>query len=942
MVKGGRERVEMSSVTATRDHTPDHDDATLALGGARADVEPSVARGATVGRYVILDELGAGGMGEVFSAYDPELDRRIALKLVKPVAPERSGKARKRLLREAQALAKLSHPNVVTVYDVGTHGERVFIAMEHVQGQTMHQWITQAPGDALNWREGLQLMLQAGRGLAAAHAEGLVHRDFKPSNVMVTSDGQVRVLDFGLARRSGGAEDSDVGEPPSDAVVEAPKRLAAQATRSLDWFAPLTEAGMVMGTPGYMAPEQLAGTNVDARSDQFAFCVVLYLVLFGVRPFPGENQAELKAAMSSGTLQEPPWAARVPGGVRQALRRGLEADPAARHPTMSALLAELERAAGGGRRWVRLGVVAGSLLLGIASVAMLATTDTREPCRGAQTKLEGVWDEPIQAEVARAFAETEAVFADDAREGVNRALGAYASRWVDVHTSICEATRVRGHQSEALMDLRIGCLDAGLRELGALTTVLADADVEVVEHAIEASRSLSAPDECATLEADAADALQIGGPDVESARERIARARAQGLAGKYDQGIAEGRVARSEAERTGHESILAEAALVLAELYERNASFEQALASYEEALHAAAGSGHTRIEVQALIGLQSIRGTHLRDPDSAFRYARHAEAVLRRLGPAPDLQAAIALYGGTTHLSEGRFEAASEEYQRAIRLSEGVPTAEGVHLSGLHNLAVAQARQGHWGDAVDTFLRVVNLTESRLGPAHPTVGSHHLGLGVAYGGLEDYERASHHILRALEIYERTLRPHHPELGRAHHNLGMVQSSLGNFSAAHASYLEAVRIKTLASGPDHPSLAMSANDLGDTLVQLGRPEEALPHLADALRIWTQAHGENDPRNIVALLNLAEAHLALGRSSDAEPFALRALRLAEADETEPLDLARARFVAARALWHATGARREARVLATQAKQAYEETQPASTEAIEAIEAFLADLT
>jgi eukaryotic-like serine/threonine-protein kinase len=931
----------MPWVAATGDLISGHDDATLALGAARLDVGPSLVRGATVGRYIILDELGAGGMGEVFSAYDPELDRRIALKLVKPVTAERSGKARKRMLREAQALAKLSHPNVVTVYDVGTHGERVFIAMEHVQGQTMRQWIDQAPGEALNWREGLELMLQAGRGLAAAHAEGLVHRDFKPSNVMVSGDGQVRVLDFGLARRFDEGGDSDLSESPPAEVLDAEQRLAEQSIRRLDWSAPLTEAGMVMGTPGYMAPEQLSGTQVDARSDQFSFCVVLYSVLFGVRPFRGETHTELEEAVASGVVQEPPWAARVPSGVRQALRRGLEVDPAARHSTMSALLAELERGASAGRRRVRLGVLAGSALLGIASVAMLATTDTRGPCRGAQSKLDGAWDEQVRSAVTKAFAATEAVYADDAREGVTLALDAYASTWVDLHTNICEATRVRGHQSEALMDLRIGCLDARLRELKALTTVLADADIEVVEHAIEATRSLSAPDVCTTLEADAGDGLQILDPEVESTRERIARARAQGLAGKYDQGIAEARVARFEAEKTGHEHVLAEAALVLAELYERNSSIEQALASYEEALLAAAGSGHTRVEAKALIGLQSIRGTHLGDPDSAFRYGRHAEAVLRRLGPAPELRAAIALYRGTTHLSEGRFEAASEEYQRAIRLSEGVTTAERVHVSGLHNLAVAQARQGHWSDAADTFLRVVTFTESRLGPAHPTVGSNHLGLGVAYGGLEDYQRALHHILRALEIYERALGPDHPELGRAHHNLGRVQSELGDFSAAHASYIEAVRVKTVSIGPEHPTLAMSANDLGDTLIQLGRPEEALPHLANALRIWTQAHGENDPRNVVALLNLAEAQLALGRASDAEPFALRALRIAEAEKIEPLELARARFVAARTLWQATGASREARILATQAEEAYEEAQPSSTEALEAVEAFLADL-
>ncbi|MCA9709545.1 MAG: serine/threonine protein kinase, partial [Myxococcales bacterium] len=254
---------------------------------------PVLVRGAQVGRYLVIDPLGAGGMGEVFSAYDPQLDRRIALKLVRPSSREDARHTRERLLREAQALAKLSHPNVVAVYDAGTHGSRVFIAMEYVEGRTMRDWIAQTakelePGQ--RWREALALMVQAGRGLAAAHAQGLVHRDFKPANVMVSDDGRVRVLDFGLARRFGELSLDESG--PIDLEPRRESLDGTSGSRS-SLSLQLTQTGMVMGTPSYMAPEQFYGGSIDERTDQFSFCVVLYRALFGERPFAGKTFEEL-------------------------------------------------------------------------------------------------------------------------------------------------------------------------------------------------------------------------------------------------------------------------------------------------------------------------------------------------------------------------------------------------------------------------------------------------------------------------------------------------------------------------------------------------------------------------------------------------------------------------------------------------------------------------
>jgi serine/threonine protein kinase len=229
----------------------------------------ALAPGDTVGRYVILSMVGRGGMGEVYAAYDPQLDRRIALKLLHETAlGGASGRvARERLLREAKAIARLSHPNVVVVHDAGaiedpTHGERVFLAMEFVEGATLSAWLEAEPR---SWRAVREVFVAAGEGLAAAHEAGLVHRDFKPQNVMVAGEGSVRVMDFGLASDS--SEAASGGDGPLDLMG-----AAAPTSRTVA----LTRTGVLLGTPLYMAPEQFLGRATDARSDQFSFCVALH------------------------------------------------------------------------------------------------------------------------------------------------------------------------------------------------------------------------------------------------------------------------------------------------------------------------------------------------------------------------------------------------------------------------------------------------------------------------------------------------------------------------------------------------------------------------------------------------------------------------------------------------------------------------------------------
>ncbi|HUS67633.1 MAG TPA: serine/threonine-protein kinase [Kofleriaceae bacterium] len=298
--------------------------AATAMGAVAGDPAAFVP-GQRLGRFTLLEKLGQGGMGMVFSAYDPDLDRRVAIKLLRPRGREAEGAERARLLREAQAMARLRHPNVVTVHEVGLAGEQAFIAMEHVEGAGLPREIERLRKETpFPWQRIVALFVSAGRGLAAAHAAGLVHRDFKPDNVLLGEDGRVQVADFGLVTTR-----TDQNSAALDAAApDSPLRQR------------LTEDGSFLGTPIYMPPEQHDARPADARSDQFAFCVALYEALYDQLPFHGETRLQYAASVRDGELRAVPHGP-VPQWVARILRRGMSADPAARFPSMEALLAEL-------------------------------------------------------------------------------------------------------------------------------------------------------------------------------------------------------------------------------------------------------------------------------------------------------------------------------------------------------------------------------------------------------------------------------------------------------------------------------------------------------------------------------------------------------------------------------------------------------------------------
>jgi serine/threonine protein kinase len=340
-------------ITGSRSGSPS-EEGSFTLGETLPSAGPqgeAVGSGSRIGRFVIGKQLGVGGMGAVYAAEDPELGRQVAVKVLRGAVARDSALAVRRIMREARLAARVAHPNLVSIYEVGQHDGRVFIAMELVVGSSLTAWLRERPRSP---KEILTVFVDAGRGLAAAHAAGVVHRDFKPDNVLVGKDGRARVTDFGLARR--GADDGGTGGSDDD-------RARVRRTSLSD----LSNAAAILGTPAYMAPEQHSGANTDPRTDQFSFCVALYEALNGQRPFDGATWEELSESVLAGRVKPPPATSRVPASLQRIVARGLSVRPGDRYASMNELLEALGRDRGRPlRAWAY-----GSLVLLVAMATAL-------------------------------------------------------------------------------------------------------------------------------------------------------------------------------------------------------------------------------------------------------------------------------------------------------------------------------------------------------------------------------------------------------------------------------------------------------------------------------------------------------------------------------------------------------------------------------------------
>ncbi len=732
---GRRERVrqaivrgERSPVTPGRPR-PATDDifehTVMATGAAWPPPERELLpAGHRVGRFTLLQRLGVGAMGVVYAAYDPELDRRIAVKLLRTRQGPGAARAQARLLREAQAMARLAHPNVAVVHDVGTHEGDVFVAMEFIRGATLHGWLRDQPR---TWREVVDVFMQAGRGLAAAHAAGLVHRDFKPSNAMIGDDGRVRVLDFGLCYTETAADRDGLAD--SGVVASAVSGAAMSATSLVRKSSPngqpevrITRREEVVGTPAYMPPEQFRHNGlVGPASDQFSFCASLYEALYGQLPFAGETLHEVALSISRGDLRSPPRSSRVPGWLHSVVQRGLRIDPQQRFPSMDLLLRALER----GRVRARGGVmVAAALALGTGLGGFWAARSqsaSADPCSGAASQMAEVWSPELRVSTERALVVAGPAFAEELWPRVSSEIDRYADTWQDNHREACKAHQ-RGENSDTLLDHRMACLERRRTALREAVNVLAEGGEEVALHALEVVSRLPALDPCNDLVALEADAAPSSDPAVlvaiEAQRPRLERVQSLEHAGQPAAAVSLADEVVEAAEKIGDRRLLAEA------LLQRG-----------------------RLEINRL--------DHPKDQEELL-----TRAYLKALGGRLDELAteALALRMYYRGREDGRAALALDDLAVASEMVARLPSPDRVNGLVLNNAGTAYMASGDVASAAIAFRQALKLREATLGPEHLEVANTLFNLALVSG--ENDRMAL--LERALRIFDRQLGKAHPQ------------------------------------------------------------------------------------------------------------------------------------------------------------------------------------
>ncbi len=841
---------------------------------------------------MVIDFVDAGGMGAIYQAFDPELNRPVAIKILS-VAKERSQdsleaeRAKNRMLREAQALAQLTHPNVVTVYDVGVHQDSIFIAMEFVAGSDLNVWREE---NKPSRDEVLAKVIDAGRGLSAAHQAGIVHRDFKPANVIVCKDGRVRILDFGLAMSAEtSAENASSRKTLEKSFVSG--RPANELSKDM-LTGPLTEAGSVVGTTYYMAPEQMERKHVDERSDQFAFCVSLYEALYGCRPFKGKHILQLFSSIKRAAFVRPKDK-KIHKRLDDVILRGLTIDSQDRFASMDKLIEALASDPDVLHKELRdkrkrtvtvVGSISLSLLIA-GSGMWFASTKGSRLCKGAEDKLVGVWDPAAKAKVKKAFLGTKRYFAANTYERVAKIMDDRVAQWTAMRSDACLATHVRGEQSERMLDLRMRCLNRKLSEMDALGKLFAaKTDGEVLNKAVAATLGLSAIDQCADEEFLMAEMPPPEDPimreKVESLRGKLDEVKAFEKSGKYQEGFALASQLLEIAKKLDYQPIEAEALFMLGNLQAFIGKYDEAVVTLEDCVLLADEAKNDEIRAKANNALIFLVGWILAYLEEVEPVIKRSKAVIDRLGDNGEIKASWHNNIGLVYYQKGQFDLALAHHQKALKIRERV-----------------------------------------FGPGHLQVAYSQNSMGSAYCEKGDYNRALEYYRKVLKIREKTLGAEHPELARAHANIGNVLYEKGAYDQAFAHLEKALYILEKSLGARDPDLATSHNNIGQVLYEKRDFDLAFMHLNKALEIWEKKLDSRHPMLAWPLSTIAWLHLHKSEDQRAKVLFERVLSICASDRCEGANsepLAKAQFGLAKLLWQRGGDRKRALRLAQKARE------------------------
>jgi len=765
----------------------------------------------------------------VYSAYDPELDRRVALKLLNPRGGgARASRGRARLIREAQALAQLNHTNVVTVHDVGEHQGRVFLAMEYIDGVTLGTWIAEGPHP---WHEVVDVLTAAAHGLIAAHAKDMTHRDFKPDNVMLAGVGHARrvvVMDFGLATAPSSPEESSELEEATGSSLAASVDLDS-----------LTRTGTLMGTPAYMAPEQHTGT-ADQHADQFSFCVTLYEALYGIRPFPGTNAAELLAAAIYGDVRPPPSRDTVPRWVRDAVIRGLEADAAARWPSMAALIDALHDNPAR-RRWLAAGV--GGVVLTVAAVygvGLVQDQRLKTGCTQEAASIEDVWGPPQHKTLEDAFGASPLAYADASWSRVEARLEEATDAWSSLRMSTCMS---RPALEPDLRPVQDACFETRRRRVETVVTVLSEGDAGVVQRAIEIANVDTEP--CADPRWLRRAPPIATDPTSRDLQQQLRRdfdlGRALRRAGKFEEATLQQQTVIETALEAGEHHIVAEARFELGAGLLSLDRLEEGAKSLEDAYFEAKDLSFEVVAMRAARKLVGAHGSQLDNAPAGRLWARHAQ-VLTDPVEDPTAQARLDIELARVEFSEGNYPETIALAEQALAVFETEFGAYGTAtLDAKEVLFSAYDRVRRIDDSVRMAREALQAREEGQGPLHPATLGAHSNLAAALLPTRKFEEAEKHARLSFSLGgEQNLKT---ALGME--NLALVLRQQGRLDEAIELSRDVLEIRRKHLPKTHVQIGHTLVNRCVMLYSAGKLDTIPPLLEEAAKIYLEQGGPKSP-------------------------------------------------------------------------------------------------
>ncbi len=892
-----------------------------------AELEPGML---VAGTFRVERKLGEGGMGVVYLVHDVELERPVALKL----QSRESEHSTLRMAREARAMARLSHPNVVPIHEVGQHRGQLFIAMEYIPGGTVRQWLRKSPRSS---QEIIDLFVQAGRGLAAAHAIELVHRDFKPDNVLIGEDGRARVADFGLARAITPKLDGDSAESTATASTDLSRSATAASSESRpgpisktvvasDLSNKLTRTGARVGTIAYMAPEQWTGNELDARTDQFSFCVALFEALCGVRPFEGGNAGALLYNIQSGKIRDPMPGRRVPRRILKILRRGLAADPHARFPSMAALLRKLEQ-----QPISRLRVAVSLGALGVAvAVGAAMNTDATAPCEAGAAEMRSLWTPEIEDELRSLAAVSGKPYITDTVERALGPLSDYAGDWIETYTAACASTHVRKEQTQATFELVAACLADRRRAYESVVVELRSGKIAMLESSVGAATSLPELEPCTNV-------VVLGQldplPSDPHVRQSLLELRAEIQTLRedtsdmgYDEGLALANSLLERAKAIGYRPTIGRARLGVVGVQERASRFSTD-DLVREAFNDGLASGDYHLAAKA--AEFSVEFYAPKDAVEAHRWGSTGRTLLDEIGASKSAYLGLLRAEGVAYGIAMDFEKAEPIFREIIDVRAAEDPEDPELASAYSDLAVMTAQRGDLNSAVplfeeahartvqaqgaqhpDTARALSNLARIRLatgeraesirlfeeargqlaaayGEEYPEVARIDNNLADLYAGAGDVDRAISVLEHAIEVMRTTSGHRMP----ARFEAEVLYSQLLSENGRNAEAADALNA-TIAALREHAlpaELALALTEGASQAQRRGEHQAALDMGLEALEVWHRADAVNGVTT--TWVGIGEAHASLQQLDEAEEAFRSAVESAAGRPTATLYAARA---------------------------------------------------